>query len=180
MTLNKKALVEAVLLASRGVNIETLKEVVSAPEEEILSIIEELKREYSSEEHGVELKEIEGFYRFYTKPEYFKYVSKVVKRRNLGNLSSGQLEIAIFLAVRKNATKLEIDSMRGKDSAGLLKQMLESGIIRRKKQGRTFVYYLTETFKEETMIEDLIKKAGGASFDSLGSEIFVEKDNGEQ
>ncbi len=178
--MNKKALVEAVLLASRGVNIETLKEITDTSEEEILSIIEELKKEYSSDVHGVELKEIEGFYRFYTKPEYFKDVSKVVRRKNLGNLSSGQLEIAIFLSVRKSATKLEIDSMRGKDSSGLLKQMLESGIIRRKKQGRTFVYYLTETFKEETMIDEVIKKAGGASFDSLGSEIFVEKDNGEQ
>ena len=62
--------------------------------------------------------------------------------------------------------------MRGKDSTNLIKQLLISGVIKRRKSGRSFVYSLTDTFKDESMIEELIKQAGGVSFESAWRDMF--------
>lgn len=171
-TKTKKALIESIIFASRGISKENISTLTEIPLEEIELLINEIKEDYSSENHGIELREIEGYLRFYTKPQFSSIVSKVAKRRYLGSLSPSQLEIAIFLAVRKQATKLEIDSMRGKDSTNIIKQLLASGVIKRRKSGRTFIYSLTETFKDESMIEELVRQAGGASFESIAQNIF--------
>jgi len=110
-TKTKKALIESIIFASRGISKENISTLTEIPLEEIELLINEIKEDYSSENHGIELREIEGYLRFYTKPQFSSIVSKVAKRRYLGSLSPSQLEIAIFLAVRKQATKLEIDSM---------------------------------------------------------------------
>ena len=174
------SLIEALIFASRGISKSTLLELTEISEDEINEIIGYLKEKYASEEHGIELKQIEDYYRFYTKPHFSDVVSKVAKRRNLGSLSPSQLEVAVFLAVRRQATKLEIDSMRGKDSSNLVKQLLVSGVIKRRKLGRTFVYSLTDTFKDESMIEELIRQAGGASFESIGKMFFENTEPQEQ
>lgn len=168
----QKALIEAIIFVSRGVDKQTLKDLTELSEEELEAIVKEIVNDYSSKEHGIELKEIEGYLRFYTKSKFSNVVSKVARRRNLGSLSPSQLEIAIFLAVRKQATKLEIDSMRGKDSTNLIKQLLVSGVIKRRKYGRTFIYSLTDAFKDESMIEELVRQAGGASFESIAKNMF--------
>ncbi len=168
----KISLVEAIIFASRGVSKTTLAELTKIPEDELDEILKYLREKYDSEEHGIELKQIEDYYRFYTKPQFADAVSKVARRRNLGSLSPAQLEIAVFLAVRRQATKLEIDSMRGKDSSNLIKQLLVAGVIKRRKLGRTFVYSLTDTFKDESMIEELVRQAGGASFENIGKMLF--------
>ncbi|ODN29967.1 SMC-Scp complex subunit ScpB [Fervidobacterium thailandense] len=162
-----KALIEALIFASRGITLEQLAQVSGIDKEEVGRIVEELIEEYKKPIHGVELKEIEGFFRFYTKSDFSDWISKVARKRHLGSLTPAQLEIAIFLAVKKGATKFEIDSMRGRDSANLLRQLLSSGVIKRRKVGRGYVYSLTETFKDESMIEELIRQAGGASFEAL-------------
>lgn len=72
--------------------------------------------------------------------------------------------------------------MRGRDSANIIRQLLSSGVVKRRKVGRGYVYSLTETFKDESMIEELIRQAGGASFEVLlssakdNSATFVESE----
>jgi len=170
----KRALIEALLFASRGITLEQLAHISGLNEDEARKILDELAEEYKKPSHGVELKEIEGFFRFYTKREFSDWISKVARKRHLDSLTPAQLEIAIFLAVKKGATKAEIDSMRGRDSANLIRQLLSSGVVKRRKVGRGYVYSLTETFKDESMIEELIRQAGGASFEVLLSSA---KDN---
>jgi len=64
----KISLVEAIIFASRGVSKTTLAELTKIPEDELDEILKYLREKYDSEEHGIELKQIEDYYRFYTKP----------------------------------------------------------------------------------------------------------------
>lgn len=178
--LRKRALVESLIFASRGLDVGTLVEITGLDDGEVRSILSALMEDYRSDAHGIELKEIDGYYRFYTKPDYAKYVSKVARRRNLGALSPAQLEIVVFLAARRQATKLEIDSMRGKDCAAILKQLLSSGVVRRRKVGRGYVYSLTETFREESMIDELLRQTGASNFDQLFAPIEPDEASEEQ
>ena len=70
-----KAAVEALILASNGITLERLVRILEKEPEEIKRALEELKKEYENEAHGVVLREVNGRYRFFTKPEYADFVS---------------------------------------------------------------------------------------------------------
>ncbi|MDN5324522.1 MAG: segregation and condensation protein [Thermosipho sp. (in: thermotogales)] len=160
------ALIEALIFASRGIKKQDLIKLANVSETELDEIIDYLQNKYNnSEEHGIELRNVDGFLRFYSKETFSEILSKIVRKRSLNNLSDTQLEIVLLLATKKKLTKTEIDNIRGKDSYIILKQLLSSGVIKRYKKGRGYIYSLTDVFKDETMIEELVKNFGGAEFD---------------
>ena len=65
--MKEKALVEAVIFASRGITIRRLSKITGIDEERLKSTVQSIERDYSSKDRGIELREIEGRYRFYTK-----------------------------------------------------------------------------------------------------------------
>ncbi|ONN26660.1 transcriptional regulator [Thermosipho affectus] len=179
MDMEKIAIVESLIFASKGIQKEKIIEITQIDEKKLEEIIKNLEKKYNlNEESGIELRNIDGYIKFFTKKKFSTYVEKVVKRRSLSTLSTSQLEIVIFLASTKNATKKEIDGIRGKDSTNIIKQLLMNGVIKRKKKGRKYIYSLTETFKEETFIEDLLVELGGVQFDAGRSQNTIEKNNG--
>ncbi|HIP91958.1 MAG TPA: SMC-Scp complex subunit ScpB [Thermotoga sp.] len=155
--MNLKALVEAVIFASRGITAERISSITGKSVEEIRKVLEEIKNEFSSEDHGVELVEIDGHYRFYTKPIYSDYVAKITRKR-FDKLSDSQLEIVAILLVNGPLTKSEIDSFRGRDSSAILSSLYKMGVVRRKRKGRSYLYELSKSFKETTMIEETLRK----------------------
>lgn len=166
----KIALIEALIFASRGISIQKLNEITSIKLSEIENIIDYLLKKYNDNTtSGIELKNIDGYLKFYTKKIYAPYIEKIVKRRSLNTLTNQQLEIVVLLASKEKASKREIDEIRGKDSTNILKQLLLNGVIKRRKVGRKYVYSLTETFKEETLIEELLDELGGARLDTSGN-----------
>ncbi|SHH16104.1 SMC-Scp complex subunit ScpB [Thermosipho atlanticus] len=170
MQKNQIALVEAMIFASRGIKKQDLQKITDISENVLDEIILQLQKKYnSSEEHGIELRNIDGFLRFYTKEQFSSEVSKIVRKRSLSSLSEAQLEIVLLLATKNKLTKSEIDGIRGKDSYNVLKQLLSSGVVKRQKKGRGYIYSLTNVFKDETMVEELVKDLGGAELDYSGS-----------
>ncbi|MBO8160347.1 MAG: SMC-Scp complex subunit ScpB [Thermosipho sp. (in: Bacteria)] len=164
------ALVEAIIFASRGIKKQDLLNLTNFSEELLDKIINYLQNKYNnSEEHGIELRDIDGFFRFYSKESFSNTLSKIIKKRSLNSLSETQLEIVLLLATHKKMTKPEIDNIRGKDSYNVLKQLLSSGVIKRYKKGRGYIYSLTDVFKDETMVEELVKDLGGVNIDHSGS-----------
>jgi len=151
-----RAAVEAVLFSSNGISAEKISEVLGVSIDDVLQILEELRREYEKPSHGVSLREVEGKYRFYTKPEYVEYVSKVSKRK-FHKLSDSQMEVIALLLVSGPLSKNDVDSFRGKDSSAVLSSLQKMGIVRKKRVGRTYLYHLTRSFLESTMLEELVK-----------------------
>jgi len=166
MQKNQIALIEAIIFASRGIKKQDLEKLTSISEKDLDEIIDFLQKNYNnSEEHGIELRNIDGYLRFYSKENFSEILSKIVRKRSLNSLSNSQLEIVLLLTTRNKMTKTEIDNIRGKDSYNILKQLLSSGVIKRHKKGRAYVYSLTDVFKDETMIEELVSNLGGAELD---------------
>jgi len=155
--MNLKALVEAIVFASRGITPERISKITGRDVVEIKKALEEIKNDFSSEDHGVELAEIDGYFRFYTKPAYSDYVSKITRRR-FDKLSDSQLEVVAILLVNGPLTKAELDSFRGRDSSAILSSLHKMGVVRRKRKGRSYLYELSKSFKEVTMIEETLKR----------------------
>ncbi len=152
--MKEKALVEALIFASKGITIKRLSKLTKIDEERVREIIEDLSKEYSSQDRGIELREIEGRYRFYTKREFSDYVEKVT-RRKYSKLNAQQLEVVVIIAMNGPLTRKEIDHMRGKDSSHVLRSLREMGVVSRKRKGNRVVYDLTRGFKRSTVYEEI-------------------------
>ncbi len=150
--------IEAVLFAAG--RVVTLKELRSLfPQEKpgrIKEALEELKREYA--QRGVVLREVAGGYRFETREEFAPYL----RRLKLGappKLSRAALETLAIIAYKQPVTKAEIEAIRGVDSGGALRALLEKGLIkisgRKEIPGRPLLYATTARFLEVFGLKDL-------------------------
>ena len=156
MKRNIMAEIEAIIFASRGVSLKKLKRVLKVPEGEIRRVIEELQNKYSSKDHGIELREVEGRYRFYTKKDYGEVVEQALGRR-FSKLTEAQLEVVVIIVMNGSLTRSEIDRRRGKDSSAVIRTLLEMRVLRKKRRGRHVFYELTRSFKESTIYEEVLE-----------------------
>ncbi len=154
MILNPRAAVEALIFASRGITSEKLAELLKISREEVEKILDEIAQEFDSSEHGVELKKVGDVYRFYTKVEYAQLV-QTVSRSVYTKLSVPQLEIVAILMLNGPSTLQTINELRGKDSSALVRSLHKMGILKRKRQKNSYVYNLSESFKDLLMIEEV-------------------------
>lgn len=150
-----KAMIEALIFAARGMTLERLAKVTESDVGTVTKVVEELEKEYNSEDHGVELKKVGDVYRFYTKPEYSQIVGKVT-RTFYTKLSSSQMEIIAAILLNGPSTMQMLNELRGKDSSAIVRSLHKSGVLVRKKQSNTYVYHLNESFKDFLMIEGVL------------------------
>lgn len=150
-----KAMIEALIFAARGMTLEKLAKMTETDVESVTKVVDELVKEYSSEDHGVELKKVGDVYRFYTKPECSQVISKVTKAF-YAKLSSSQMEIIAAILLNGPSTIQTLNELRGKDSNAIVRSLHKSGVLVRKKQSNTYIYQLNENFKEFLMIEGVL------------------------
>ena len=192
-----KNIIEALIFASHfPVSIAKICEVIDDIEEsEAVAVIEELEREYSGDSRGIMLKHTAGGYEFVTKPEYALWVKRLAADRKRMRLSRPSLETAAIIAFRQPISRMEIEKIRGVDSGGPLRTLLERRLIRisgrEKSPGRPLIYATSEEFLrffgvnslvdlprlEE--IEDIIRYDAGQTEVALESLSFPGGDSGE-
>ncbi len=149
---------EAVLFAAgRAVTLKELAKIFSGHStKEIREVLLLLQKEYAS--RGVVLKEVAGGFRFETRPEFAPYIRKL-KLGQPPRLSRAALETLAIVAYRQPVTKAEIEEIRGVDSSGALKALLEKGFIkiagRKELPGRPLLYATTNRFLEVFGLKDL-------------------------
>ncbi|MCD6254303.1 MAG: SMC-Scp complex subunit ScpB [Thermotogae bacterium] len=149
------AKLEAMLFAAkRGLTVTDLSRVLDVTVVEVEELLQSLKERYSSSDHGVEPREFGGRWRFYIKPAYIEYVSKV-RRVYPRRLSPSQLQVLAAVAVKGEATRAEVERMRMKDSSEQLRELVKLRLLTRKRRGRAFVYQLSPEFYEYFQVEDL-------------------------
>ena len=147
-----KARVEALLFASpTALSVDEMAMALDGISgEEILSVIEELKRECDSPGRGVKVAKVGGGFQICTKPEYVHSVQKLFQERKEIRLSKAALETVAIVAYKQPITKPEIEEIRGGDVGGVLHTMLERGLIetkgRSKSVGRPLLYGTSDRF----------------------------------
>lgn len=156
-----KQILEAVLFASdQPVGLATLVEVLGDRDaSETAAILADLRREYDTTERGVTLSEIAGGYQILSRKECSPWVEQMLRARRKVRLSKAALEALAIVAYRQPITKVEIDSIRGVDSAGVLHTLLERNLVtikgRSKSVGRPLLYATTPDFLSYMGLRDL-------------------------
>jgi len=153
--LNLRAVVEALIFASRGITLKKLSHLLKVKEEELLQIIEEIEKDYLKEEHGVELKKLNDVYRFYTKPEYAQFVVNATSLRTV-KLTSNQLEIVAAIVLNGPLTIAAINEIRGKESSHLVRSLHKAGVLTRRRKAGKYLYDLSRSFRDMIAIENVL------------------------
>ena len=123
-------ILEVVLFVSDGpVSAESVCNVIDGIEKsDVPSLISELNGRLDG--HGLEAVEIAGGYQLRTRPEFGEWVKRFHKLRRSTRLSQASLETLSIVAYRQPITRQEIEDIRGVDSTGPVKTLLDKNLVR--------------------------------------------------
>lgn len=118
----------------------------------VVAALDELRRAYDSEGHGVELLELGEGWQILTRPEYTEAIERAQITFRQQRLSAAALETLAIIAYRQPIGRLEIEEIRGVNCGAILKSLHERGLIevvgRGEGMGRPLLYGTTERFLE--------------------------------
>lgn len=119
---------------------------------EIQTALSELTAEYNENgSRGLLLREVGGAWQFVTKPSAAAWIEKLHVDKPK-TLSQAALETISIIAYRQPVVRAEVEQIRGVDSGGVLKTLLERGLIkivgRREEPGQPLIYGTTPAFLE--------------------------------
>jgi segregation and condensation protein B len=145
--------VEALLFAAdEPVGSGTLATALEHPDPiAVERAIHELAGRCASQSRGVEVVRLAGGWRMRTGPAHADAV-RLLKGGTPLRLSKAALETLAVVAYRQPVTRAEIDGVRGVGSGGVLKGLIERGLVRiagrRDEPGQPLQYATTRTFLE--------------------------------
>jgi len=155
-----KAIIENILLAAdQPVNESQLKDLLAeGTEKSILkSILEELMDEYKS--RNLQILQVAEGYQLCTRHDYSEWVRKFLKFDKTTKLSQPSLDTLAIIAYKQPLTRSEVEEIRGVDSSGVVRTLLEKKVIspggRKKVPGRPIMYRTTRKFLEYFGLRDL-------------------------
>ena len=155
-----KAIMENILLAADQPVSETQFKNLLGDEVEKVSfkpVLEELVDEYSS--RNIQILQVAEGYQLCTRHDYSDWVRKFLKFDKTKKLSQPSLDTLSIIAYKQPLTKAEVEEIRGVDSSGVVRTLLEKKVIspggRKKVPGRPIMYRTTRKFLEYFGLRDL-------------------------
>ena len=155
-----KAIVENILLAAdQPVSDSQFKDLLADKVEKpvLKSILEELMEEY--ETRNLQILQVAEGYQLCTRNDYSDWVRKFLKFDKTTKLSQPSLDTLAIIAYKQPLTRLEVEEIRGVDSSGVVKTLLEKKVVapggRKKVPGRPIMYRTTRKFLEYFGLRDL-------------------------
>ena len=155
-----KAIIENILLAAdQPVSDSQFKNLLADKVEKVAlnSILEELMEEYKS--RNLQIIQVAEGYQLCTRNDYSDWVRKFLKFDKTTKLSQPSLDTLAIIAYKQPLTRLEVEEIRGVDSSGVVKTLLEKKVIapggRKKVPGRPIMYRTTRKFLEYFGLRDL-------------------------
>jgi len=180
-----KATLEAIIYAAESpVTLDQIVLLVkeSTPSEndsdlrsQVRATIEEMVAAYSTEEHGVEIRQIAGGYRMATKPEQHDVVRAFAKSlKPPVRLSLAALETLAVIAYKQPVTVPEISEIRGVESAGVIGTLLDRKLIttggRKQVIGRPILYKTTKEFLMRFGLDNVSELPSMEEFEKIASD----------
>lgn len=155
-----KSIIESILfIAGEPLTIDALKEIVELERPEIERLINELISEYSLKNSGLFVVEVAGGVQMVTNPASAPWIKKLLATAVPTRLSQQSLETLAIIAYKQPIIKAEIEAIRGVNSDGVVKTLLERRLIkilgRKEVPGRPLMYCTTKEFLQSFGLKDL-------------------------
>lgn len=121
---------EAVLFVSdEPVPAVALGQALGVERREAEDLCEELARSYEDRGAGIELRSIAGGWRLATHPDAAPVVEQYVLSSRHARLTKAALETLAIVAYKQPVTRHQVSSIRGVNSDGVLRALLERGLV---------------------------------------------------
>jgi len=181
MTESLKYIIESLLMVSDSpLSADRLREVVDTVElKDIREAVTELTEEYENRAGGFFLTEVAGGYQLCTRPEYAEWVKRLMKP-NPVRISKAALETLAIIAYKQPIIRNDVERVRGVDSGGVLRMLLERKLVRvlgrREIPGRPLIYATTKQFLELFNLKDLKDLPSPKEIESMSNIEIVDED----
>ncbi|HEX9984803.1 MAG TPA: SMC-Scp complex subunit ScpB [Thermoanaerobaculia bacterium] len=185
-----RAALEAILfISSDPVKIDDLAE--SFPEEgreAIAAQLEEVRRNLETSVGGFMLEQTAGGWRFATRPEYDSVLKKYFAKKGENRLSIAALETLAIIAYRQPVTAPEVSEIRGVNTTGVIRTLLERRMIRvagrKNVVGSPFLYRTTKEFLIHFGLNDIrdmprLEEFGDLIGESINDDLVAAINNAE-
>jgi len=153
-----KPIIECLLfVACDPVTPKDIAEAIGVDEYTAEAAVEDLRQSLAGA-GGLQVVRVAGGYQMCTRPEYSEHVSRFLQP-SPHKLSRAALETLAIIAYRQPVTQPEIEAIRGVSADGVIKNLLDKGLIkeigRKPTVGRPILYSTTEGFLQHFGINDL-------------------------
>ncbi len=152
--------IEALLFASdTPLSLNRIMSITGAQStKEIRTALESIDRFYRDHRRSFEIVEVAGGYQITTLPEHADVVARLFKSRRKSRLSQPALETLAIIAYKQPISRIDIESIRGVNSEGVLSTLVERELIaisgRGEGLGRPYLYSTTRKFLEYLGLKD--------------------------
>ena len=180
-----KAIIEAIIyVAPEPVTLETIvRSLDGAERERVKAKLEELVADFERADHGIQIRQVAGGYKFSSKAEHHEVLRNFVKSLKPPiRLSKQALETLAVIAYRQPVTLPEIQEVRGVDSGGVIHTLMEKKLVvtagRKSVVGRPILYRTSRDFLVHFGLKDTSELPSLREFEELarqelGSELAL-------
>ncbi len=168
----KSALESLLFISVEPLTFDTLKDLLELNKTELERIVKELVSEYHLKNSGVLVVEVAGGVQMVTNPASAPWIKKFLATALPARLSRQSLETLAIVAYKQPIIKAEIEAIRGVNSDGVLRTLLERRLIkiigRKEAPGRPLLYGTTKEFLQYFGLKDLSELPTLKEFQDIG------------
>ena len=125
-----RAVIEAVLLVvDSPTSSRALAQGLGRPLVEVEKALRDLRNEYDAGRRGMDLREVAGGWRLYTRDELAPYVERFVLDGQQARLTQAALETLAVVAYRQPVTRSRVSAIRGVNVDGVMRTLLSRGLV---------------------------------------------------
>lgn len=155
----RRALEALLFLADEPIPSTVLAQCVERSRRQVEEVLEALAAELEARGSGVVLRRVAGGWRLLTHPEAAPYVEQFILSSRHVRLTRAALETLAIVAYKQPVTRHQVSSIRGADSEGVLRSLVERGLVqevgRDEGPGRAVLYGTTPEFLERLGLNSL-------------------------
>lgn len=129
---NKVGILEGLLfvVGDDGLTFEQITDALELDIDSAKELVLELKHEYESERHGIQIAMLGDKIKLTTKKEHKDYYIKLLENKETNSLSQQALETLAIIAYNEPITVQEIDNIRGVNSREMVRRLLAKGFVK--------------------------------------------------
>lgn len=153
--MSKLSQLEAILfiVGDEGIGLEELSYLLEEPTPKIYQYIQSLNQKYQDDnDAALNILEVGNHFVLTTKKEFAPLLKKYAQSPMSNRLSQAALETLAIIAYKQPITRVEIDEIRGVQSAGSVQKLVARQLIEEKGRvegpGRAILYGTTEYFMD--------------------------------
>ena len=148
-----RKIIEALLFASPEPLTQAKVNGIFNPDTPNLKeVVLTLNEQYVHDDRAFEINQVAGGYQLVSRQEYEHFIRKMLSKSGRISLSSAALDSLAIIAYKQPIGRYEVEAIRGVDSSGVLKTLLNRNLIKIKGRdsgpGRPLLYQTTNKFLE--------------------------------